>query len=324
MDSVFKALVRLFAPHKTNNHRPGILHPEGFLVLSGIIIGASVLTHAFTSTALPTVLGFASSITASQVVEQTNQQRTSLGLSRLTMNSALNQAATAKGNNMCADQYWAHISPSGTTPWVFIKNAGYRYSVAGENLARDFADTSAVVSAWMASPTHRANIVNDRYKDIGVAVIDCKLLGSDTALVVQMFGSQVTGEPTTNVAGATTIRKTTIAKTPAATPSPSSAPSQVEGTESVPRLLANANPTLVLSTPPPQANPTTLRFLSPLQVIKSVMVSILVLLIVVLFIDMWLVEKRQTVRLVGKNMAHILFLSGILLVVLLIKVGMIY
>lgn len=321
MDSLYKTFVRLFAPHKSNNHRPGVLHPEGFFFLSALLIGVSLFTRAFTATTLPTILGFASSITASQVVEQTNQQRTVLGISRLTMNSALNQAALAKGNNMCADQYWAHISPSGTTPWVFIKNAGYKYAVAGENLARDFADTGAMVSAWMASPTHRANIANDRYKDIGVAVIDCKLLGSDTALVVQMFGSQVTGVPTTSIAGATTVKKTVVIKPVA---SPSVTKSAVAGEESVPVLLANANPQIILSTPPPQANPTTLRVFSPLQVIKVVMVSVLSMLLLVLFLDMWLIEKRQTMRLVGKNMAHIIFLSGILLVVLIIKVGMIY
>lgn len=317
--SMVKTMRRLFVAHRTNNHRPAILHPEGFVLLSIIVVGAFILTRTFSSTALPTILGFASSITPSQVVEQTNAQRLALGLGTLTNNAELSQAAAAKGNDMCAQQYWSHISPKGTTPWVFIKNAGYTYAVAGENLARDFADTGAMVTAWMASPTHRANIVNARYKDIGVAVLDCRLLGSDTALVVQMFGSELVNIPTTSAAGTTT--KTVAAKiAPNPTPEPQGS---VAGKESVPVLLENTNPTLKLETPPPQANPHTLRFLSPLQVVKAVMVSILIILFIVLFIDMWLEEKRHTLRLVGKNLAHIIFLFGIFLVVLMIKVGVI-
>ncbi len=315
-----KTLRHLFIPQHTNNHRPAVLHPEGFFVLSLILIGAFLCTRTLTGTALPTILGFASSITPSQVVEQTNVQRQSLGLSPLATNTLLDQAAAAKGNNMCAQQYWAHISPSGTTPWVFIKNAGYQYAVAGENLARDFADTGSMIGAWMASPTHRANIVNDRYRDIGVAVVDCRLLGSDTALVVQMFGTQMTGAPTVTKTAATTRTVTSVSgkKT---TPTKET---EVAGVESVPRLLVNVNPVLKLETPPPQANPTNVRMLSPLQVVKAVMIATLLVLFVVLFVDLWLEHKRHTIRLVGKNLAHILFLFGIFLTILIVKVGIIY
>ena len=306
-----------------------MLHPEGILVLVGILVSAFTLTRLLSGSPLPSILGFASSITSSQVEQETNQQRAALGIGALTDNPTLDQAAKAKGNNMCADQYWAHISPSGVTPWVFMKNAGYHYAVAGENLARDFSDTPSMVAAWMASPTHRENMVNTRYKEIGVAVIDCNLLGSDTALVVQMFGTQLVGEPTTTQTAAATIQPSTAPQT--ATP-PTPAPPvlsettsqpQVAGEESAPQFISAADPTLQLATPAPQANPTNLRVLSPLQVVKAIMVSMLFVLLVVLLVDLWLEEKHHTVRLVGKNLAHIIFLSGILLVVLIIKVGIV-
>ena len=86
-------------------------------------------------------------------------------------------------------QYWAHTAPDGKEPWDFMSEAGYSYQVAGENLARDFSTTSAMVAAWMASPTHRANIMNGRYTEIGIAVINGTLEGVETTLVVQMFGT---------------------------------------------------------------------------------------------------------------------------------------
>src|SRR5258708_28336998 len=96
---------------------------------------------------------------------------------------------------MFANQFWAHVAPDGTSPWQFFKNAGYQYYSAGENLARDFSNTSDMMAAWMASPTHRANIVNGRFREIGVAVVDGRLLGSDTTLVVQLFGTPLSGRP---------------------------------------------------------------------------------------------------------------------------------
>lgn len=306
-----KTLKHLFTPQVTNNHRPRVLHVEGIFLFCLILI-ASFSFVRLGALRNPTILGFASSITPSQVIEQTNLTRASLGLAPLSLNSRLSSAAAAKGSNMCAQQYWAHISPSGVTPWSFIKNSGYNYSVAGENLARDFADTGAMIGAWMASPTHRANIVSEKYKEIGVAVLDCNLLGSDTALVVQLFGSQLAKLPATEKVAASVQAP---AKENEGT---------VAGAESAPKLLAKTNPELVLQTPPPQANPTNSRVLSPLQAMKAVIVAVVGVLLLVLLFDLWIEHKQHTLRLVGKNLAHILYLSGILLVVLIIKSGRIY
>ncbi|PWU22495.1 hypothetical protein C5B42_05770 [Candidatus Cerribacteria bacterium 'Amazon FNV 2010 28 9'] len=310
---MWQTIAHLFSPRTSNNHRPRILHLEGLLVVGAILVGCKLLvgTLSTSHTIVPAVLGFSSSITASQVVAQTNEQRTNGGLAPLSIDGKLVSAAIAKGNNMCADQYWAHISPSGITPWVFIKNAGYQYSVAGENLARDFSDTSSMVAAWMASPTHRENIMNPRYEDIGVAAVNCSLLGSDTTLVVQMFGSKLVNTPTISTKALTTAQPL-----PPSTPSP-----QVAGEESVPKLLADANPTLSLGN---SHQPQTLFAFTPLQIMKSIMLSILIVLLVVLALDMWLTHRRHTVRIAGKNIAHILFLVGIGLVVLLTRAGSIF
>lgn len=112
------------------------------------------------------------------------------GLKPLNLNENLSLAALEKAEDMFSHGYWAHNAPDGTTPWKFIYEADYNYLYAGENLARDFNDSSSVVSAWMKSKTHRDNILNANYQDIGFAVVNGKLNGKETTLVVQMFGAE--------------------------------------------------------------------------------------------------------------------------------------
>lgn len=138
---------------------------------------------------LPGILGFASNISTDSIISLTNQARERNGLSSLRYNNALAAAAYSKAQHMFANDYWAHIAPDGTNPWYFFKEANYDYLFAGENLARDFNDSSGVVDAWLASPTHRDNLLGGRYSEIGVAVVNGVLGGEQTTLVVQMFGA---------------------------------------------------------------------------------------------------------------------------------------
>lgn len=136
----------------------------------------------------PGVLGINSNISIQEVIERTNQERQKKGLAILKENPALNVAATAKAQNMFDENYWAHFSPSGKDPWGFIKGAGYKFTYAGENLARNFYTSQDVVAAWMNSPTHKENLLNSKYEDIGIAVVEGTLQGQKTTLIVQMFG----------------------------------------------------------------------------------------------------------------------------------------
>jgi hypothetical protein len=86
-------------------------------------------------------------------------------------------------------QYFEHISPSGVGVADLANDAGYEYIIIGENLALGgFKDDKAVVDAWMASPGHRANILNNRYTDIGVSVGRGIFEGREVWLAVQHFG----------------------------------------------------------------------------------------------------------------------------------------
>lgn len=156
--------------------------------------------------ASPRILGFATNITTTELYKLVNQERVSRGLPALKRNSKLEQAALKKAQDMFAKNYWAHYAPDGsTTPWKFILAAGYTYKYAGENLAKDFDTSASVMSAWMASAGHRANIVNKNYKDIGMMAVSGTLSGEETTLVVQMLGSTLgattASKPTSGTAG---------------------------------------------------------------------------------------------------------------------------
>lgn len=100
----------------------------------------------------------------------TNQQRYSAGLSGLNLNYQLASAAQSKAADMVANNYWSHVSPSGAQPWDFISSSGYDYYTAGENLAYGYSSLSAVISGWMNSPEHRANMLNSSFMDVGFGV----------------------------------------------------------------------------------------------------------------------------------------------------------
>ncbi|PKN02586.1 hypothetical protein CVU76_00915 [Candidatus Dojkabacteria bacterium HGW-Dojkabacteria-1] len=175
---------KFFIPSKDNDYKPFLLRRAALSVYTILLL----LVNTFGGlVGIPEVM--ASSVTPSNIIGLTNQQRAAAGLNTLNVDSRLTAAAQAKANNMFSEQYWDHFGPNGETPWMFISQAGYQYVYAGENLAKGFRTAEGVHEAWMASPTHRDNIMSGNYKDIGVAVVEGELLGKQTTLVVQMFGN---------------------------------------------------------------------------------------------------------------------------------------
>ena len=130
-----------------------------------------------------------STVLPAVVVEMTNEERQQLNAPDLRRNSTLDEAARLKAEHMAENQYFSHYSPAGVSPWHWFNEAGYSYAHAGENLAIHFTDSSEVVEAWMDSPTHRANIVNANYTEIGVGTARGTYEGYDTVYVVQLFGT---------------------------------------------------------------------------------------------------------------------------------------
>lgn len=116
------------------------------------------------------VLGASDDITPQVLLNETNQERASRKAPQLSIHPALNQAAAAKARDMATNNYWSHRTPSGEEPWIFIDNADYAYQSAGENLAYGFSNSSAVIDGWMQSESHKLNMLDPEYSNVGFGV----------------------------------------------------------------------------------------------------------------------------------------------------------
>ncbi|HEX7456068.1 MAG TPA: CAP domain-containing protein [Candidatus Nanoarchaeia archaeon] len=188
-DELGKFILKLSYPHEENDYQPWLLQSHGLLFFLLLIIISQTVINVTSRSGQ--VLGFATNISVSEVINLTNEQRTLADLVPLKTNAALNKAAALKAEDMFEKNYWDHFAPDGTSPWYFFGLVGYQYTWAGENLARDFATSAGVVAAWMDSVGHRANILNPNFNEIGVAVVNGNLDSEDTTLVVQLFGRPV-------------------------------------------------------------------------------------------------------------------------------------
>ncbi len=311
----FSAKIRhYFTPHHTNNFRAKLLHNSGIFFFIGMLLTGNLFLRLLDATPYH-ILGFTSSITINEVVSATNSERTRAGLSTLVYSEKLADAARRKAANMLEEDYWAHNSPSGKTPWVWFKSAGYSYLYAGENLAKDFGSTDRMVAAWMASPTHRDNIVNAKYKEIGIAVVPGTLQGKDTMLVVQLFGSPANG----TVAAADTSSSTVATKEvkPAATPAPTIVPTVSIVDEPEPAVQSATPESVEAVVAEVQVQPKLNEF--TLKKIMSLATTLLFILVLV--IDLILAESKVISRRVGKNWAHIVFINVILLATTILNAG---
>lgn len=185
-----------FIPHDGNNHQPLVLRPTALKVYSALLIGIKLFLTGFLYIAYPTPGHFAE-LTASKIFSLTNEARVSNGVAALRLNGTLSQAASAKANDMLAKGYFDHTGPDGKKFWQWIKESGYRYTVAGENLAMDFTTAESAHNALMASTSHRNNILKSGYSEIGIAVAQGTMNGRETTVLVQMFGTPPSSAPST-------------------------------------------------------------------------------------------------------------------------------
>jgi hypothetical protein len=218
------------------------------LLLIGIQISANVMRPPDVG-----VLSYATDITPIDLLNLTNQQRAANGLPALRLDSKLNQSATLKAGNMFTENYWAHVSPSGIQPWHWFTQAGYGYTYAGENLAKDFDTSAGAVAGWMASPGHKANILNAHYTDVGFAVQNGTLLLGQTTLVVAHYGATAGTAVAANVATPTPkpTPKPVVAPAATTTPTPTVEPTPTPSATPTPRAVAAVGE-ITPSAPPPQ------------------------------------------------------------------------
>jgi len=199
VEHIFAKAKDLILPSENNNYKSRFLQSNILLycvvLLLVLKIGATLISINF-----PQNIFFAD-ITKSALENFVNQTRQSIGLGTLSNNSKLDQAAQLKAENMAQNNYFDHTSPGGISPWFWFAQAGYKYKYAGENLAIGFYESEEVYNAWLNSPSHRANITNPNYTEVGTAVL--KGFGqNNSVVVVQEFGSQL---PAKQVAAKTEV-----------------------------------------------------------------------------------------------------------------------
>lgn len=178
----------LLIPHEGNNYAPHSLQKAAVLGMLFLIILSFTLSNAL-SLLWTNSQWMVSTILPAVIVDRTNQERSAESLGILKRSAVLDAAAQMKANDMSKNGYFAHYSPAGISPWYWFAQAKYNFIHAGENLAIYFTDSDAIVKAWMASPTHRENIMNGNFTEIGIGTAKGKYQGFDTVYVVQLFGA---------------------------------------------------------------------------------------------------------------------------------------
>lgn len=332
---VVTALNHYFLPQYSNNQKAKLLHISSIGVIALLLLIYQLLLQAVPISGLK-ILGYASQISPTEVVRLTNDRRSAAGLGSLELNSTLSDAARAKGEDMLAKDYWAHIAPDGTEPWKFFLDSGYVYRYAGENLARDFMNPSSAIDAWMSSSSHKENMLSPKYREIGIAVVEGDLGGVDTTIIVQLFGTRA-GEVAPQVAIAEE-ESSAIAVTIPEIENESATPVPVQESINTPAPVSTEEFIAVLASPTPagqqalvaglpeyteeSVEPDVTKVLvSPFNTTKGVSVSVVVLLLVVLVLDGLFVSRRRIARIGGRTFAHLAFLGMILAVAILLQSG---
>lgn len=170
-----------------------------------MFIGVGIAASLFIVVTRSTSAAKSPSMSDASLLSQTNQAREVDNGQPLLESTSLDQAAQQKANSMVQQNYWSHISPSGQTPWQLILASGYKFQQAGENLAYGFSSSKAVMSAWLNSPDHRANVLSTNYDDVGFGIARSNNFqgqGPQT-VIVAMYASPSGEALSTNTHGST-------------------------------------------------------------------------------------------------------------------------
>lgn len=304
-----------FVPNPIHKKRAVLLrHP--FLLSYVFFLSALFISSYLIIVSIPNVLGYATNVSVSDLLQYTNSRRSDARVGSVSINETLSKAAHAKAQDMFAHNYWAHTSPQGKEPWDFITAAGYDYLYAGENLAVDFSDSKDVVDAWYESPSHKANLLSSHYTDIGFAVVNGELEGRKTTLIVQMFGyprgARLAQAPPA------VAKKPEVVKTPEVTPvtSPGEVVPQSESVpaseQTVPAQAAPNNPTApavpVEILTQPVYPPTVLQAATVYNASRSIAVLLGFFVSILFAIDGYYVRRFGILRVSGHSLFHIVLL----------------
>lgn len=251
----WRGLLRHVVPHKENAYTPHLIEHHALLGYSVILVFLKVLLLVV-AIILPSASVYSSAISMSNIAALTNASREALGIPPLSVSETLNEAATKKAQDMLQNAYFAHTSPFGVTPWSWFRDVGYAYEVAGENLAVHFSSAEDVHAGWLASPSHKKNILDPRFTEIGIGIARGEFESYDTTFVVELFAAPKEEEqvpPPIQAAAVIPEVPTPSSIEDRASVVPTESGYQISvvqaGAESVTAQLANASVPLVESAP---------------------------------------------------------------------------
>lgn len=141
----------------------------------------------------------------SAILDGLNATRTAHGLRRLVLSPSLQKAAAAHSQSMLRDGFFAHESANGTSFVARVKRfytpSGYNAWSAGENLLYNTAemDAATAIAAWLASPPHRENMLDPRWREVGIASLHASSAGGTfggepTWVITMDFGARTGGQ----------------------------------------------------------------------------------------------------------------------------------
>ena len=189
-------IIHSVVPHEKHKNIPHLLRGKFVGLLSLLVVTLFFVNE--NNFRIISGLNLTGAIYPAVLADMTNEDRTSGGLQKLTWNDTLEKAADLKAQDMVANSYFAHTSPRGISPWHWLSEVNYNFIYAGENLALDFTESRDVQEAWLNSPTHRANLLNQNYTEIGITAVDGMYEGRETTFVVEFFGKPTNVNLATN------------------------------------------------------------------------------------------------------------------------------
>jgi hypothetical protein len=187
MGAMVNWLKHYFIPDEGNDHQPHFLRLPAVAALAGVALVLELGFLAYSFFLFPRA-DFLASIVEAILVSETNESRSDADLPGLRVNPLLEEAARLKAEDMATKGYFAHTSPEGVRPWRWLSRVGYTHAYAGENLAVNFLDSRDVVSAWLNSPAHKANLLNPHYTEVGAGTAKGMYKGREVVFIVQFFG----------------------------------------------------------------------------------------------------------------------------------------
>jgi len=311
MTSWISWLKKHFIPHPGNNHRPHILRAYNIRTIVATVLFLELIIFLIPVITKVNTGGQMAAVLPAVLANLTNEERQSQKLQTLKVSNILNLAAQMKATDMATNSYFAHTSPEGKTPWYWLDQVGYKYQYAGENLAVNFSDSRDVTSAWMESPTHKANIIKENYTEIGTGVARGLYNGQETIFVAQVYANPVPEVITPSIATPPVVISTNREKIPQIAKREEE--TSILGTEDVAVVVSNNNDTTSNNEINTTKEPSELQKLlaSPRNTMNIVLFSILAIIILALLLNIFIKIEHYHSDLITNGMLTIAIIGAI-------------